>query len=99
MALVGESVYTSIDVKVDDFIRACSGDEKRELRDAILEYFEINPIDRDADVSEVVADLLLTRPGENTVEARAFIKGVMDKLADKVRDRDFTIFCYSRVSP
>ena len=89
MANVGVDIYTSTNVSVSEFIRACSGDEKRELRDEILEYFEIEPVDKGADVSEVVADLLLTRPGENTVEAREYIREVMNALAEKVRNRNF----------
>lgn len=87
------------DISVDEFIRACNGDEREELRDAILDYYESELINRDTPIGEMVADVLLTRQSENTVEARAFIEGVVQKLAERVRDRDFTTFCYSRVSP
>ena len=89
MANVGVDVFTSTDVTVDEFIRACSYEEKEELRDEIMQYFDIEPINRDADVSDVVADLLLTRPEENTVEAREYIREVMNALAEKVRNRNF----------
>ncbi len=71
--------YFSVDdvnISVDEFFESCGEREKEELKDAVIEYFDL-PLQSDDIVARVMSALLV---GGRTVEGEMHVRNVMENL-------------------
>ena len=74
-----------VNISVDEFFESCGTREKEDLKDAVIEYFDL-PLQSDDIVQRVVSIFL--RAGR-TVEGEMHIRNVMEQLRRDCQDRNF----------
>lgn len=78
------NVDATVDIAVSEFFDDCTEYEKEELRDLVLEYFDIADAEAEPSISDILDEKV------ETETARMFVRKVLKEVAFRIRTNDFS---------
>jgi len=81
-----------VDVSVDEFWEWCNEMERKELKDLVIEHFELPHLGLELPLDESIIEYMIETYGDGvmTAQAREFVKEQIKELVWKLEHRKFS---------